>query len=420
MRTVLSARAGVSWEKAVSVRCADELQKFFASDKVGKWAMEELVHYRDAERDSTGQLTDQGIHDRSEACLNFQAAWNGNAEEKSVEDHPAVRRKLLEESSYAPVNRYLYGVLKTKDKPYHVETVIRVVDILARAAQLSPAETLRIVRDTRLEGTGSTDETSSVLESMQRSFALMAVRTKRGASSSIDSGGSVGKNTGGPSGKESTSPATWKSPETSDSRQPRNKADKPPLGHVTAPRTLANMRVTGKVLLGGDDAKALFGPDGSIFALCKDGDVDCHLTAFAPDGKEKWRLSFDGRFVYEPFQGLACVACVGYDGAVYLGIKGAEESPNLVAVDAKGKKSWQIQAAHLSEITVDHSGNAYVYHRNGNDCSIEAVAPGGKVKWRFKLNDPEGGLAWPTVGPDATIYVASRDSAGFFLSLGHH
>ncbi|MBU0684671.1 MAG: PQQ-binding-like beta-propeller repeat protein [Thermoplasmatota archaeon] len=119
----------------------------------------------------------------------------------------------------------------------------------------------------------------------------------------------------------------------------------------------------------------------------------------ANDGRKKWEFATQTYVRSSP--------AIGADGRVYF----CSDDGYLYAVDAAGKKSWQLQLTvpsmpgAVSSPAIATDGTIYI---GAADSRLYAVNPHGTKKWEFATGGCIG--ASPAIGADGTIYVGSEDS----------
>jgi len=140
------------------------------------------------------------------------------------------------------------------------------------------------------------------------------------------------------------------------------------------------------------DAAPAVGADGRIYAM----DAWGTLYALAPDGTLAWRTSTGVG------SGYCHSVVVGPDDAIFcLSPRG------LVEVNSNGRVVWDY-------VTEGYPYGAPAVAADGSICFLDdclegilrAVTPGGGLVWQCRI---DGGLTTsPTIGPDATVYVAGE------------
>jgi hypothetical protein len=141
-------------------------------------------------------------------------------------------------------------------------------------------------------------------------------------------------------------------------------------------------------------------PDGTVYVNADTGIV----LAFSRSGDRLWSTSVQQN-------GLAGLSdpVVGADGRIYI-ISGRD----LVAISQQGKALWRYTApvtpywSWMTRPAVSKNRDVYLV-RHGLFC----ISEDGKEKWRFHPDTPEEYfITSPTVGPDGTVYLSSKGTAG--------
>ncbi len=122
------------------------------------------------------------------------------------------------------------------------------------------------------------------------------------------------------------------------------------------------------------------------------------------DGTELWRFGTEGNVTSSPV--------VGADGTIYVG-----SHRNVYAINQDGTEKWNFWTGGIMRTSPAVGADGTIYVCNAY---VRALNPDGSEKWRFTYNEQEIYLS-PTIGPDDTIYVVSREaSVGWGVSTNLH
>jgi outer membrane protein assembly factor BamB len=172
------------------------------------------------------------------------------------------------------------------------------------------------------------------------------------------------------------------------------------------------------------------GRDGTIYVGASMGDLSAassngFLYAISPQGTTNW-------FV-KTFGDLRASPAIGEDGTIYA----ASFFGNLYSFSAYGTTNWSIPTAgptYRSYIAatpaIGADGAIYVYVFSGYDPrfgyrdQLYSVSPNGTTNWVATLGTVQGtsqassvvNYSSPAIGPDGTIYAASRNRTLFAIS----
>lgn len=188
-------------------------------------------------------------------------------------------------------------------------------------------------------------------------------------------------------------------------------------GHTGRTTALGPSKPVKKWAINMPSTTPAIGPDGSVYVGARFITLEKHgssLFALNPDGKQKWSYELDDsrKSIISP--------TVGKDGMVYFGVtinydmgRNPQELLDktkgvIVAVDSDGKKKWEFELdkAHVSEITLGEDGTIYV-----GSGKLYALNPTGTVRWEFKDTDLSMRYTAAAIGNDGTIYVAATQQS---------
>lgn len=153
------------------------------------------------------------------------------------------------------------------------------------------------------------------------------------------------------------------------------------------------------------DGTVYVGTETSEYLQLREGVRGRGLYAVSPAGKEKWHVETDGRGFSAP--------AIGSDGGIYFALQGAQRQPPLLySVDSSGTVRWAVRLPGRSVEAVALGADSSTYVTASSAPTRRRwMAPGyvcafganGRKKWRRKLQ--YGPLTSPAVGQDGTIYV---------------
>ena len=138
-----------------------------------------IEFYRDAPRDSTGRLTDEGLENQERAALTMLGLMNGDAPEPSFRQKRAVSRQLLETSRFAVVNKYIDDAARGKISDSQIETHMRSIEILAVLDGRTPESTLDLLKTGTAGGERRGIDPTLALQASESSLAASVVRKGR-------------------------------------------------------------------------------------------------------------------------------------------------------------------------------------------------------------------------------------------------
>jgi len=129
------------------------------------------------------------------------------------------------------------------------------------------------------------------------------------------------------------------------------------------------------------------GPDGAVYF----GSDDKRLYAVSGlNGRLRWAFAADGAIRASP--------ALAKDGTVYFGTVG-EDGGSLYAISSAGKRKWRFRASWIyTTPTVGPDGT--VYFGTQMDAFL-ALRPNGTLKWRLPVDAAPGD---PAVAADGTVY----------------
>ncbi len=160
------------------------------------------------------------------------------------------------------------------------------------------------------------------------------------------------------------------------------------------------------------------GADGVIYVASD------YLYALNPDGKLKWKLNVEA---------FNAAPAVGADGTIYVGGED-DDLTCMFAVSPNGARKWKFKTANVNpevtsapvvgdDGTIYFGSRVYAYKRNPRTGiydvlakltgSLYALAPDGKLKWRFPV---DGSIDSAPAVHDGTVYFGSRDHNLYALS----
>jgi len=157
------------------------------------------------------------------------------------------------------------------------------------------------------------------------------------------------------------------------------------------------------------------GPDGSIYV----GSVLGYVYAFSPDGATNWVFA-TGKIpnLYRSFIGSS--PAIGVDGTVYINVvsgyePGSTYPDRLYSLRPDGKTNWvlalnfmsnnQVGSICVSSPAIGPDGSIYVATR---DRRLYAISPTGTTNWTASLGAQA--FSSPAVGPDGAIYLGAEDN----------
>jgi outer membrane protein assembly factor BamB len=170
--------------------------------------------------------------------------------------------------------------------------------------------------------------------------------------------------------------------------------------------------------------------DGTIYVGVSSGDYSASSSngwvyALSPAGTTKW--------VVKTFGDVRTSPAIGSDGTIYV----ASFYGIVYAFSSTGKTNWSLNTSGLYRSYIAASpaigvdGNIYLYLFSGYDPrfgyrdNLYSIRPNGTTNWFISLNrSPSSSsqepsiviFASPTIGPDGTIYVSTRDRKLFAIS----
>ncbi len=116
------------------------------------------------------------------------------------------------------------------------------------------------------------------------------------------------------------------------------------------------------------------GRDGGFYVS---GHVSNTITAFAPDGTERWSL-WRGEWAL-------CRPAIASDGTIYLTARAKDRDPVLLAVHPEGQLRWSFELGWghaLASPVLGRDGTIYLVT---GDRWVRAINPDGSLKWRHRL-----------------------------------
>ena len=173
------------------------------------------------------------------------------------------------------------------------------------------------------------------------------------------------------------------------------------------------------------------GADGTIYVGISTGFFDSISTngwlyAISPQGATNWAARVFGDIRGSP--------AIGPEGNIYVG----SVLGYLYAFNADGTTNWQLATSRLATLhyysfiggspAIGSDGTVYVNSRSGYDPAfayrdqLYAVSPTGTTKWVLSLSWLSSHsvddvlVGSPTIGPDGTIYVTTRDKRLFAIN----
>lgn len=140
----------------------------------------------------------------------------------------------------------------------------------------------------------------------------------------------------------------------------------------------------------GDDGTVYVGSGGM-------GDAAGRLYAIRSDGILEWAFDTNGPIIGSPV--------ISNDGVIYVG----SWDGFLYAVNRDGTLRWKVLLGVRVHRTPAIAGDGTIYVRSRTSYSssygrLNAVDPGGFLRWSYQLGDGEGS---PVIGDDGTVYVTS-------------
>ena len=156
------------------------------------------------------------------------------------------------------------------------------------------------------------------------------------------------------------------------------------------------------------------GPDGSVYV----GSVLGNVYSFSPGGATNWVLAVSkSSNLYPGFIGSS--SAVGVAGTVYVNVvsgyePGVSYRDQLYSLHPDGKTNWvlvlnsignnQVDSICFSSPTIGPDGTIYVATR---DRRLYEICPAGTTNWSASLAAHT--YASPAIGPDGTIYLGAEE-----------
>lgn len=171
-----------------------------------------------------------------------------------------------------------------------------------------------------------------------------------------------------------------------------------------------------EVVRGGFFASPVVADDGTIYVSLL---YDTNLYAVDPnDGGVEWSVDMADAVAStinpaysDEYKGRYCWSepVIAADGTIYVSF----DDPYVRAVNPDGSVKWVSRIGMVGGFTLSVDQNGMIYAAS-DDGSLYVINPEGEEVSRF---DGGGGLSYPVIGDDGTVYVSGDDSMVWAISL---